>query len=91
VNTRGLQIANDILFRIFWIGFGFYLISLLLFLPFKAHWYAMLTLIWQISNTGFLDMVTISFFALVKFVLIFYVLVPALAIRWTLCRLEKKA
>ena len=85
----GLRIAKSILFRIFGIGYGILILSWLLLLPMKAHWYGLIATQWQIHNTEFLDIVVVSFFTLAKFVLIFYALVPALAICWTLRTLEK--
>jgi hypothetical protein len=44
----------------------------------------------QIGHKEWLEPMVLVFFAMAKFVLIFYVLVPAIAIRWTVCALEKK-
>ena len=86
---HGLRIAKSILLKTFFIGYTFLIASWLILIPFKSQWYGLAMAQWQIHNTDFLDLLTIGFFALAKFVLIFYALVPALAICWTLKKLEK--
>lgn len=63
--------------------------SWLLYLLGHDQWYQFFIAKWRIGNPEFLDLLTIGFFAMAKFVLFFYVLIPALAIRWTVHKLEK--
>lgn len=90
VEYRGLRIAKDILFRIFIIGYLFLIVAWLLWVGAKEQWMSLFTTTWHFSNPAFIDMVTMGFFALAKFVLLFYALIPALAICWTLRKLDKK-
>lgn len=86
---QGLRITADILFRVFWIGFAFLMLAWLWFMLMHQYWYHLLVNQWQLGSSEFLNMLVISFFAMAKFVLFFYVLIPALAIRWTLRKLDK--
>lgn len=86
---QGLRVTADILFRTFWIGFGFLILSWLWFMLGHQYWYHLLVNQWQLGSPEFLNMLVIGFFAMAKFVLFFYVLIPALAIRWTLRKLDK--
>src|SRR5690242_18759523 len=87
---RGLKIAKDILFNIFLIGYSFLIIAWFVYSMIKEPvMHSPLLANWHISNQ-FLDTITVCFFSLAKFVLWFYVFVPALAICWTLKKLEQK-
>jgi hypothetical protein len=88
---RGLRIAKDILFKTFLIGYLVIIASWVLFTLSRGYWEDMILRIWHLQNPAYIELITISFFAMAKFVLIFYALVPALAICWTLRKLEKKS
>lgn len=86
---HGLRIAKDILFRIFVIGYLFLTVAWLLWIGTKEQWFALFNTTWHFSNPALIDAVVLCFFALGKFVLWFYALIPALAICWTLRKLDK--
>jgi hypothetical protein len=87
---RGLRIAKSILLRFFVLGYLLLIVAWLLWLGMRDQLLALSTTTWHIQNPAFLETATLGFFAMAKFVLIFYGLVPALAICWTLKKLEKK-
>jgi hypothetical protein len=90
VQYRGLKIAKDILYNIFWIGYLFIILSWLLYVTVTPFLMEMMVTKWHMGDPAFIQMLTLGMFALAKFVLYFYVLIPALAISWTLKKLEKK-
>ncbi|HEY9745609.1 MAG TPA: hypothetical protein V6C99_05275 [Oculatellaceae cyanobacterium] len=87
---QGLRIARSILFRVFLIGFLFLILAWFCLIFGKAYWTDLLMVKWHIGNPALIDILIIAFFALAKFVLFFYVLIPAIAISWTLCKLDKQ-
>lgn len=88
---EGLRIAKSILFKIFWIGYLILIAAWLIYIGLKPQLFGLFFATWHATSPEFVDMVTLGFFALGKFVLIFYALVPAIAIHLTLRKLEKKA
>ena len=90
VEYRGLKIAKDILLNTFLIGYGFIILFWAVTAPFKTFWMGFINVFWHINNPAVIDTVIVCFFALAKLILIFYALVPAMAICWTLKKLEKK-
>lgn len=88
---RGLRIAKDILLNAFWIGFGMIIVFWLIYTMGRPLWLSMVVQWWHITNLDFINMLVAAFFTLAKFVMFFYILMPALAICWTLRKLEKKS
>lgn len=86
-----LKLTANILFRVFWLGFAFLILAWLWFILGHQFWYQYLLAPWHLGSPEFIDTITLLFFAMAKFVLFFYVLIPAIAIRWTVCKLEKQA
>lgn len=88
---RGLRIAKSILFRIFLLGYGLLIIGWLWLAYLFTHESLLSWLMpeWPLHKE-FLWLLTLSIFAAAKFVLFFLVLIPAIAILWTLRHLEKK-
>ena len=89
MENKGLKIAKDILMNTFLIGYAFIIVFSLIYFEVKSYWMNLIVGFWHINDTNFIDRLVVSFFGLAKFVLIFYVLVPALAINWTLKKLKK--
>lgn len=88
---RGLRIAKDILLRMFVIGYLLLIVAWLLWVGAKDQWLSLFNTTWHFRNPAFVEAVTLGFFAMAKFVLWFYALIPALAICWTLRKLDKKS
>ena len=86
--ARGLPLAQDILLRLFVIGYLVLIISWFLWVGTKEYWMTVFAN-WHFSNWAFMEMMTLCFFAMAKFVLLFYALIPALAICWTLKKWRK--
>jgi hypothetical protein len=87
---RGLRIARDILFRVFIIGYGIIVLAWLLFMGFRGQWEALFLNQWHVAKPELLDVFTLAYFTLAKFVLLMYALVPAIAIHLTIRKWEKK-
>ena len=86
---QGLRIASSILFRTFAVGFIFLILAWLWFILGHNFWYQYLIAPWHLGSPEFMNLLVLGFFATAKFVLFFYVLIPAIAIRWTLRKLDK--
>ncbi|MBX2860415.1 MAG: hypothetical protein KTR14_04225 [Vampirovibrio sp.] len=83
-----LHLAAQILFRTFLIGFVLMLISWCLFVTFKPVWMDLMLFKWQLGNPELLEGIILTFYLVAKFFLFFFCLIPSLAIRWTLKKLE---
>jgi hypothetical protein len=84
-----LRVVCKLLFNTFWVGFGLMMLSWVLYILGKAFWLQFLLSQWHITQVDFIEMMSLTLFGVVKVVLFFGVLVPALAIRWTLHQLDK--
>ena len=88
---RHLRIAKELLFKLFWVQLAFLLLAWVLYSLCKDTLYPWIMLQSGIHiSPDYLAKSIIVFFGLGKFILYCVYLVPAIAIHWTLRKLEKK-
>lgn len=75
-----LRLIQRILFKAFWIGFVLLILSAGLMFVIHDAWTQMVMQMWHINNLDALNMLVFGWYGLVKTLLIFGFLVPALAI-----------
>ena len=83
-----IRIIRDALFRTFLIGIIFGLSYVGIYYGWRDYWDSLVVVQWALIDQKSLDVLTLSFFGLVRFYLVFILLAPALALHWTLKRLE---
>ena len=84
-----LAIIEDILFRIFIIGFIFFVFSFLAYLLFNQQLMDLVLPLYGLKPETATIMM-LSFYGLIKMFLAFCILIPAIAIHWTRKSLTKK-
>ena len=83
MTTETLRMVRNILLRSAALGCAYMLLSLLLWLPFADKWTPMTTTLYHIPPEKVRDLV-VDFLTWAKFYTTFVLIVPALAIHWTL-------
>ena len=85
-----LRLARGILLRAFVIGLAFALLyGVATFLGWRT-WLSLVTEHWHLADARAFGILTIAWFSLLRFVLVFVFLVPGLALHWTLKREERR-
>jgi hypothetical protein len=84
-----IRVIRDILFRTFLIGVFFGLLYACAFYGWRDYWGTLLVARWALIDQDSLNLLTLGFFGLIRFYLVFILLAPALALHWTLKRMER--
>ncbi len=84
-----IQIFRTILFRTFLISVVFALLMASVYYGRRDHWDSLIVNRWGLIDQSSLNVVAVSFFSLIRFYLVFLLLSPALALHWTLKRLDR--
>ena len=84
-----IRVIRDSLFRTFLIGLIFGLLYVCVYYGWRDHWDRLVVVRWALIDQKSLDVLTMSFFGLIRFYLVFILLAPALALHWTLKRLAR--
>jgi hypothetical protein len=90
VSIDALRLVRNILLRSFVIGIVFAIVYLVLTLAFWNTWVA-LAMAWWRTDEQHLSALVLNFFTTLRFYLVFVLLVPALAIQWTISSERKRA
>lgn len=89
---NGLRIARDVLFRGFLIGLLVLILASVVWLAGINVWTSLLVDQWHwFPDRTTLQMVMLIWIGFLKFCIFFYLMLPWLALHWTLKHLEKKA
>ena len=83
-----IRVIRDALFRTFLIGVIFGLAYVCIYFGWRDYWDNLVVIRWALIDQKSLGILTLSFFGLIRFYLVFILLAPALALHWTLKRLE---
>ncbi len=84
-----IRVIRDVLFRTFLIGVFFGLFYVCIYFGWRDYWDNLLVVRWALIDQKSLGILTLSFLGLIRFYLVFLLLAPALALHWTLKRLER--
>jgi hypothetical protein len=84
-----IQIFRNILFRTFLISVVFALLMASVYYGRRDSWDSLIVNRWGLIDQSSLNVVAVSFFSLIRFYLVFLLLSPALALHWTLKRLDR--
>jgi hypothetical protein len=84
-----IQIFRNILFRTFLISVVFALLMASVYYGRRDCWDSLIVNRWGLIDQSSLNVVAVSFFSLIRFYLVFLLLSPALALHWTLKRLDR--
>ena len=84
-----IRVIRDALFRTFFIGLIFGLFYVCVYYGWRDFWDGLIVARWALIEQKSLDVLTMSFFGLIRFYLVFILLAPALALHWTLKLLER--
>jgi len=84
-----IRVVRDALFRTFLIGVIFGLLYVCVYFGWRGYWNNLVVVRWALIDQTSLGILTLSFFGLIRFYLVFILLAPALALHWTLKRLER--
>ncbi len=84
-----IQILRNILFRTFLISVVFALLMASVYYGRRDYWDSLIVNRWGLIDQSSLNVVAVSFFSLIRFYLVFLLLSPALALHWTLKRLDR--
>jgi hypothetical protein len=85
MTLESLRLARNILLRSAAICYAFLILTALIWLPFKDTWTG-LTCSWYNIPPEKVQKIVIDFFSVAKFYAIFVLLVPGLALHWTIKR-----
>ena len=83
-----IQTFRNILLRTLIISLAFALLIAVIYYGGRSHWNTMIVDRWQLIDQPSLNLVITGFFMLIRFYLVFALLAPALALHWTLKRLD---
>ena len=83
-----IQTFRNILLRTLIISLAFALLIAVICYGGRSHWNTMIVDRWQLIDQPSLNLVITDFFMLIRFYLVFALLAPALALHWTLKRLD---
>jgi len=89
MNYPKLYIAKKILLNAFFVGFIMNLIFAAIFFLGQNVWISWVSYMWHINDIEWFWKITVMWFSVAKFFLFYVLLIPALAICWTLKQLEK--
>ena len=89
MNYPKLHIAKLILFNAFLVGFILNLIFAGIFFLGQNTWLSWAGYFWHINDPDWLWKITVEWFSVAKFFLFYLLLIPAVAIHWTIKQLEK--
>lgn len=84
-----IQTLRNVLLRTFLISLVIALLMAVAYYCGRSHWDRMIVDRLHLIDQSSLNVVVFSFFMLVRFYLLFILLAPALALHWTLKRLER--
>ena len=87
--SETIRVIRDVLFRTFLIGVAFGLLYVCIYYGWRDYWDDLMVVRWALIDKESLDVLTLSFFGLVRFYLVFILLAPTLALHWTLKRLAR--
>ena len=83
-----LVLIRNLLYKWFVIGFVLYIISILIFLNFKDYAAQIACILFYVDPYHYFQ-IALALFGLVKLLLFFFVLTPALSIHWFLSKQKK--
>lgn len=88
--NESIRVIRDIFFRTFLIGVVFGLLYVCIYFGWRDYWDDLVVVRWALIDQKSLGILTLSFFGLIRFYLVFVLLAPTLALHWTLKRLERR-
>ena len=83
-----VRLIRNTLFRAFLIGIIFALLYFGAYYGWRTYWDGLMVDRWGLIDEKSLHVLVIDFFGLIRFYLVFVLLIPALALHWTLMRLK---
>jgi hypothetical protein len=83
-----VRLIRDILFRTFLVSLGITLLIVGFYFAGRSHWDRLMVERLQLIDQNSLNVIVMSFLVSIRFYLLFILLAPALALHWTLKRLE---
>lgn len=89
MTVESLRLIRNILLRSAVLSYAFLILSVLVWLPFADTWTG-LTSNWYHITPETVNNIMVDFLSVVKFYAIFVLLVPGLAIHWTIKREESR-
>jgi hypothetical protein len=90
MNLESLRICRNVLLRTFVIGLGVALLYGAATLIGWRTWSGLLVDRWHLVDAATARVIVVAWFAGIRFFLVFVLLVPALALHWTLKREERR-
>lgn len=85
---KTIRVIRDTLLRAFLIGLLFGLLYAGVYYGGRGYWDRLMVDRWRVVDEKSLHVLALSFLTLIRFYLVFVLLIPALALHWTLKRLE---
>ncbi len=83
-----IRLIRNVLFRTFLIGVIIGLLYVGVYYGGRGYWDRLIVDRWALVDQRSLNVLTVSFLTLIRFYLVFVLLAPALALHWTLKRLD---
>ena len=82
-----IRVIRNVLLRTFLIGVVFGLLYVCIYFGWRDYWDELVVVRFALIDQKTLETLTMGFFGLIRFYLVFILLTPALALHWTLKRL----
>lgn len=83
-----IKIVRNVFYKCFFVGLIFLIVAAAIYLPSKLFIAETYQTIFGISESAYQNMWA-GFIGIIKTILIFFFLVPALAMHWTVCKCKK--